>query len=232
MLRPKRAGAPREATEWPPVVVRASLGDPSIQPATTTSAGDVGPGDRRRLQADALPGHFTRLYRAAYALCGRREDAEDLVQETYARVLSRPRFLRREDDLPYLLRVMRNTWIRRYRVASTQSPTVVDADVEFIADPRGDPTVTALELKAIYDAMRELPQKLRETVVAVDVLGLSYRQAARALGTREGTIMSRLYRARERIASELDPHRPVGLPRRSAESQAAKRAEDALTDYG
>jgi RNA polymerase sigma-70 factor, ECF subfamily len=46
-----------------------------------------------------LGDHLDRLYRAAWALCGSREDAEDLVQETYARVLSRPRLLRNEDDL-------------------------------------------------------------------------------------------------------------------------------------
>jgi len=51
--------------------------------------------------------------------------------------------------------------------------------------------------------IRELPPALRETVVAVDVVGLSYRQAALALGIKQGTIMSRLYRGRERIASQL-----------------------------
>ena len=49
---------------------------------------------------------------------GSREDAEDLVQETYARVLSRPRFLRNEDDLGYLLRALRNTFLTRKRTES------------------------------------------------------------------------------------------------------------------
>jgi len=47
----------------------------------------------RVLDVAALGDHFERLYRAAYGLCGRREDAEDLVQETYARALRRPRLL-------------------------------------------------------------------------------------------------------------------------------------------
>src|ERR1044072_7387421 len=59
------------------------------------------------LDPDRLGDHIDRLYRAAWALSGSREDAEDLVQETYARVLSRPRLLRREDDLGYLLRAPR-----------------------------------------------------------------------------------------------------------------------------
>ena len=159
----------------------------------------------RLLDVSALPNHYERLYRAAYGLCGRREDAEDLVQETYTRVLRRPRLLRREDDLVYLLRVLRNTWISQYRAACARPVASDLAEVEFAADPRGNTTLAALELKAIYAAIRELPEALRETVVAVDVVGLSYRQAARALGTKQGTIMSRLYRARERIASQIDP---------------------------
>ena len=59
--------------------------------------------------------HLDRLYRAAWALCGSREDAEDLVQETYSSVLARPRLLRREDDLGYLLRALRNTFLTQKR---------------------------------------------------------------------------------------------------------------------
>ena len=55
----------------------------------------------------------------------------------------------------------------------------------------------------MLDAVAALPDAYRDTVIAVDVAGLSYREAARALRTREGTIMSRLFRARERIASEV-----------------------------
>jgi RNA polymerase sigma-70 factor, ECF subfamily len=158
----------------------------------------------RVLDVAALGDHFERLYRAAYGLCGRREDAEDLVQETYARALRRPRLLRRDDDIVYLLRVLRNTWISGHRAALARPVASDLAEVEWVADPRKDRAIAALELKAIYAAIRELPGTLRETVVAVDVVGLSYRQAARALGTKQGTIMSRLYRARERIAGQLD----------------------------
>ena len=70
-------------------------------------------GPLRRLDPEDLGDHLDRLYRAAWALCGRREDAEDLVQETYARVLARPRWLRREDDFAYLLRALRNVQDRK-----------------------------------------------------------------------------------------------------------------------
>ena len=67
----------------------------------------------RTLDPARLGDHLDRLYRAAWALCGSREDAEDLVQETYARVLARPRLLRNDDDLGYLLRALRNTFLSR-----------------------------------------------------------------------------------------------------------------------
>jgi RNA polymerase sigma-70 factor (ECF subfamily) len=62
--------------------------------------------------------HLDWLYRAAWALCRSREDAEDLVQETYGRVLARPRLLRNEDDLGYLLRALRNTFLNQKRTES------------------------------------------------------------------------------------------------------------------
>ena len=67
----------------------------------------------RELDPQAVGDHLDRLYRAAWALCGSREDAEDLVQETYARVLARSRLLRDPDDLGYLLRTLRNTFLDR-----------------------------------------------------------------------------------------------------------------------
>ncbi|MEY2535647.1 MAG: hypothetical protein QOF29_3557, partial [bacterium] len=65
-----------------------------------------------------LGDHVDRLFRAAWAMCGSREDAEDLVQDTFARVLAKPRLLRNDDDLGYLLRVLRNTFVSRHRATS------------------------------------------------------------------------------------------------------------------
>ena len=90
-------------------------------------------GPLRRLDPEDLGDHLDRLYRAAWALCGRREDAEDLVQETYARVLARPRWLRREDDLAYLLRALRNEHTSRVRVTARR-PVPLSFD-GLITDP-------------------------------------------------------------------------------------------------
>src|SRR5947199_5005028 len=84
----------------------------------------------RRLDPDRAVEHLPRLYRAARAWTRSREEAEDLVQETYARVLARPRWLRGEDEFGYLLRALRNTLISQRRTASRRPVTteLVDDD--------------------------------------------------------------------------------------------------------
>jgi RNA polymerase sigma-70 factor (ECF subfamily) len=66
-----------------------------------------------------------------------------------------------------------------------------------IVDHSADPAGQALDVRAVCEALAELSPKLREAIVAVDIVGLSYRDAARALGIRQGTLQSRLARARE-----------------------------------
>jgi RNA polymerase sigma-70 factor (ECF subfamily) len=159
----------------------------------------------RPLDPERLGDHIDRLYRAAWALTGSREQAEDLVQETYARVLAKPRLLRGSDELGYLLRVLRNTFVsglrtRGRRVEEAPMPEGFDAP-DTREERRPDRAIEAAE---IYAAVADLPQDFREALVAVDVVGLSYREAARALRVREGTVMSRLFRARKRVADALD----------------------------
>jgi RNA polymerase sigma-70 factor, ECF subfamily len=127
------------------------------------------------------------------------------VQDTFERVLRKPRFLRHENDLGYLLRVLRNTWISSGR--STR-PALVPLENEEPDSLAGGDAVVAqvVEAGAVFEALQQLSAPLREAVVAVDVVGLSYREAARALGTKEGTIMSRLNRARGQIAERLREH--------------------------
>ena len=93
--------------------------------------------ERVRLDPQRASDHIDRLFRAAWALCGSREDAEDLVQETYARVLAKPRFLRSEDDLGYLLRTLRNTFLNQKRTQSRRLRTApLPEELDVIADPR------------------------------------------------------------------------------------------------
>ncbi len=159
----------------------------------------------RTLDPARLGDHLDRLYRAAWALCGSREDAEDLVQDTYARVLARPRVLRRDDDLGYLLRALRNTFFNQRRSASRRlraDPLPDTLDV--VADPHARQPDAALEAAELYGAIAALPDDFRDVLVAVDVTGLSYKEAARVLRVREGTVMSRLYRARQQVVRRVE----------------------------
>jgi RNA polymerase sigma-70 factor (ECF subfamily) len=172
----------------------------------------------RTLDPQSLTKHVDRLYRAAWALCGSREDAEDLVQETFARVLSRPRVLQGDDELYYLMRVLRNTFLTSLRTASRRpvKGAVIEEDV-VAADPR--PTnrpEQAYEVQEVYATIAELPENFRLALVAVDVLGLSYKEASRALRVREATLTTRLFRARKQVAERLttDPPERIAQTRR------------------
>ena len=159
----------------------------------------------RTLDPARLGDHLDRLYRAAWALCGSREDAEDLVQETYARVLAKPRLLRNEDDLGYLMRALRNTFYSRLKTESRRlRPGPLPEQLDVVADPHARDPEAAVEAGELYAAIAALPDDFRDVLVAVDVTGLSYKEAARALRIHEGTVMSRLYRARQQVVRRVD----------------------------
>lgn len=158
----------------------------------------------RQLEPTALGDHIDRLYRAAWSLCGQREEAEDLVQETFARVLQKPRILRSEDDLGYLLRVLRNTFVSQKRMAARRPvTTALPEDLHVVEDRAAMKPEARIESGELYEAISALPDDFRDALVAIDVVGLSYREAARALRVREATITTRLHRARQRVASAL-----------------------------
>jgi RNA polymerase sigma-70 factor (ECF subfamily) len=169
-----------------------------------TGASETSAHSMRTLDPQSLTKHVDRLHRAAWALCGSREDAEDLVQETFARVLSRPRLLHGEEDLYYLMRVLRNTFLTSRRTAGRRPVTVATLEDVSAADPKpmGQPQ-EALEMREVYATIAQLPEDFRLALVAVDVLGLSYREAARALRVREATITTRLFRARKQVSGRL-----------------------------
>jgi RNA polymerase sigma-70 factor, ECF subfamily len=173
-----------------------------------------------RLDPESLPVHIDRLFRAAWALCGSPHDAEDLVQETFLRVLSRPRLLRGDDELAYLMRVLRNTFLSSRRTASRRPHVTAQLDDLELADERSaDRPEQALEAQELYGAIAELPEDFRLALVAVDILGLSYGEAGRALGVREATITTRLHRARRRVVQTMDDEPP-------REGSAAQRSLD------
>jgi RNA polymerase sigma-70 factor, ECF subfamily len=157
----------------------------------------------RRLDPEAAIGHLDRLYAAARALSGDPHTAEDLVQDTYAAVLSRPRWLSGSDELGYLLRALRNRWRDELRTrARRPQPLSLDDGGEPLRATTPSPDAT-LDGRAVLDVVHELPSPYRETLVAIDVLGLSYAEGGQALGVPTGTVMSRLHRGRAKVAERL-----------------------------
>jgi RNA polymerase sigma-70 factor, ECF subfamily len=155
----------------------------------------------RVLDANRLGDHIDRLYRAALGMTGTPADAEDLVQDVCVKVLAKPRLVNGDDDLGYLLRVLRNTFISSRRTAARRpATTTAPEDLErYEANGNADPE-RAFEARELYAQIATLPEHQRDALVAVDLIGLSYKEAADTLRVPTGTIMSRLYRARQALA--------------------------------
>ncbi len=162
------------------------------------------PSPTRPLDPHRAAQHLDRVYRLAWSLSGSPHLADELTQETYARVLARPRRLRGDSELHYLTRTLRNV-VRDHWRSQRRVPATVGGDaLEHHAAPRGqsDPEVAAMT-GDVFAAVARLPEPLRDAVAQVDVAGMSYAEAAEALDVPVGTIMSRLHRARTRLAREL-----------------------------
>ncbi len=105
--------------------------------------------------------------------------------------------------------MLRNTYFSSRRAAKRRPrPDPLPDELDLVEDRSAVSPQAALEAKEVYALIAELPDAFRDTLVAVDLLGLSYREAARALRVREATITTRLYRARLRLAQLLDGKDP------------------------
>jgi RNA polymerase sigma-70 factor, ECF subfamily len=178
--------------------VRPSLRGPSRSLPAGAASGARSEYRPYLLNPDYLSHHVDRLYRAAWALCGSRHDAEDLVQETFLNVLRRPRFLRDDNEIGYLLRALKNTYANRRRAAARRPQTR-----QLFEDDAPPNNEVAIDAREIMQAIAGAPPPYRDAVIAVDVLGLSYREAARSLRAREATIATRVHRGRRHVAGEL-----------------------------
>jgi RNA polymerase sigma-70 factor (ECF subfamily) len=125
---------------------------------------------RRQLDPEALGDHIDRLYRAAWTLCGSRQDAEDLVQDTFARVLRKPPFLYSEDDVGYLLRALRNTFFSQRRATAQRPRTApMPEETQVLEDLGVSSPESRIESAELYAAISRLPDDFREVLVAIDV---------------------------------------------------------------
>jgi RNA polymerase sigma-70 factor (ECF subfamily) len=162
----------------------------------------------RALDPQSAAEHLPRLRRFAGSLCGSSQLAEDLTQETYVRILARPRRVHGESEFPYLARTLRNVYLDHWR-SEQRRPPLEKLDHE-VASARGhgDPEL-ARYAGELYEGIAELPDDFRRVVVAIDVAGMSYLEASGSLRIPLGTVMSRLHRARARLVDSLEPS-PAG----------------------
>ena len=145
-----------------------------------------------------------QVRRFAYALTRHAADADDLVQTTLERVLTRPM----PDDVElvkWMFRVCRNIWTDDLRSRKVRREAVADlvADVELDASTEDRVAAQAM-LRTTQQGIDALPTEQREVLAMVAIGGMAYREAAEALSIPIGTVMSRLARARTALAAHIE----------------------------
>jgi RNA polymerase sigma-70 factor, ECF subfamily len=162
-----------------------------------------------RLDPDRAAALLDRLYRTAILITKDPHEAEDLVQDTYELILRRPRELRGGSELHYMRAAMRRRHVDRHR-ESTRRVAQVDLEAAPVLRGRaGEEPSARAEQAEVLDAIRALPEIHRDVLVATYVAGLTYSEAASALGVKRGTVMSRVFRAREALMTSLEGAAPV-----------------------
>jgi RNA polymerase sigma-70 factor, ECF subfamily len=172
-----------------------------------------------RFERDAEP-YRPQLYSAALKMTGNASDAEDLVQETFARAYASFHQFRPGTNLrAWLYRIEANTFLNTCRKRKREPLQVLSGG--FQEDwPAGTPTMSpaaqsaeaeALEPLADSDilcALRELPEEFRAVVYLADIAGYRHKEVARIMRTPVGTVMSRLHRGRTRLRQRLAAYSP------------------------
>ena len=169
--------------------------------------------DRVRFEEEALD-LSDQVYRVARGLVGSREEAEDLVQETYVRAFrSWDSFTPGTNLRAWLLRILTNLNIDRGRRQQRRPETQPLEEGDYflynrLEEQAGRPleqeqVVERLSQENVVTALSSVPHDFRDVLVLVDIGDFSYQDAAQILDIPIGTVMSRLHRARRILKSEL-----------------------------
>ena len=191
-------------------------------------------------ERDALS-HLSSLLAVAVRLTRNSTEGEDLVQDTLVKAMrAKGQFEPGTNLKAWLLRILTNTFINRYRRGSLERSIVDGADADPLWDgwmstssmeAMRDPESTALRpmLEAeIRAALAELPEDFRLAVVLADVEELSYREISDILGCPIGTVMSRLHRGRRILKMKLIDHaRELGIVPDTLPTQATEGVGEA-----
>jgi RNA polymerase sigma-70 factor (ECF subfamily) len=170
--------------------------------------------DRARFEEEAL-GLADQVYRVARRLVGTREEAEELVQETYARAFRSWRSYTAGTNMrAWLLRILTNLNLDRgRRVQRTPDLQPLEEGDYYLANKvaaaegeqalEQERVVERLSQGGVVDALSEVPHDFRDVVVLVDIGDFSYADAAQILDVPIGTVMSRLHRGRRILKQKL-----------------------------
>ncbi len=179
-----------------------------------------------------------RLFRAAWSILLDRGEAEDAVQEGYAKAFAALPSFKGESALStWLTRIVVNEALERKRRAGRRRRQLESQGVAFIeayreslmrgsaAGPSPEQSVMRTELARVIEAaIARLPEVFRPAFVLREIEGLSVAETAAALGVTEATVRTRLHRAKQRLQAELEPHvsgvRAATLPFAGLDCQA------------
>ncbi|MGQ9798172.1 MAG: sigma-70 family RNA polymerase sigma factor [Ignavibacterium sp.] len=167
-------------------------------------------------EREAIP-HMDALFNFALKMTGDSDEADDLVQETYLKAFRFfDKFEKGTNCKAWLFRIMKNTYINKYR-KETKEPDKVDyEEVEnFYENAKPSNTDSAHLEKDIYDnllddelfeAINSLPDDFKTVVILCDIEGFTYEEIADFIDVPVGTVRSRLHRARKMLFTKLQKY--------------------------
>jgi RNA polymerase sigma-70 factor (ECF subfamily) len=167
--------------------------------------------DGARFRREVLA-HLGVAYSLARWLTGDAADAEDVVQEASIRAYRFFFDARVEEPRAWFLQIVRNVSHTLLSREKRLAPFEESLEVEDPSPDAETQLIGSVSLSELYGAIEALPLRYREIVILRDVEGLSYREIATVSAVPEGTVMSRLARARQLLRKKLRPQLPGGSP--------------------